>query len=46
MKTQERSGWKVMHDRNAELQIEYTLWKVNIGIPDSAFSRRALLRGL
>jgi outer membrane lipoprotein-sorting protein len=59
MKTQERSGWKVMggleraseirfvsHDRNAELRIEYTLWKVNIGIPDSAFTQRALLRGL
>ncbi len=58
MKTQERSGWKVMgglerasnirfisHDRNAELRIEYTLWKVNTGVPDSAFSRRALLRG-
>ncbi len=35
----------VSHDRNAELRVEYTQWRVNTGVPDSAFTRRALLRG-
>lgn len=35
----------VSRDRNADLHVEYTQWRANIGIPDSAFTRRALLRG-
>jgi outer membrane lipoprotein-sorting protein len=35
----------VSHDRDAETRVEFTEWRVNTGIPDSAFTRRALLRG-
>lgn len=35
----------VSHDRDAESTVELTEWRVNQGIPDSAFSKRALMRG-
>jgi outer membrane lipoprotein-sorting protein len=35
----------VSHDRDADLSVEYTQWRANVGIPDSAFTQRALLRG-
>ncbi len=34
----------VSHDREAEAIVEMTGWEVNTGVPDSAFTRRALLR--
>ena len=36
----------VSHDQNADLRVEYTDWRANTGVPDSAFTRRALLRGI
>lgn len=33
------------HDRNVEARITMTDWEVNQGVPDSAFTRRSLLRG-
>lgn len=35
----------VSHDRDADLTIETTEWRINIGLPDSAFTRRSLLQG-
>ena len=35
----------VSRDRNAESRIEFDEWSVNTGVPDSAFTRRSLLRG-
>ena len=35
----------VSHDRNAEARIHFDEWHVNTGVPDDAFTRRALLRG-
>jgi len=34
----------VSHDREAEARVELTQWRVNSGVEDSAFTRRALLR--
>ena len=35
----------VSHDRPVESRIHFDHWEVNTGVPDSAFTRRALLRG-
>lgn len=35
----------VSHDRDADLTLELTEWRINIGLPDSAFTRRSLLQG-
>lgn len=45
---QERPGVirYVSHDREAELRMEFRSWRVNVGVPDTAFSKRALIRGL
>ena len=34
----------VSHDRDAEAIVEISRWEVNTGVPDSAFTTRALLR--
>jgi outer membrane lipoprotein-sorting protein len=35
----------VSHDRDADLTLQITEWRTNIGLPDSAFTRRSLLQG-